>query len=254
MSSAHSASAAVDAVAPTPSHSDRRRHHRSRTWPQTHVAVAPTACRRRMRLGAPQIDAAPRVPHVRLVEVPQSSVAVGAAHRAPRDASPSSVVDAPHITSVRQALARGLSTPPPMRWLPQLMCAFHGVGSFRVRRRSGIAGERLSPAARRRARSGTRRPASGRRSRAVLGGVLQDRLDEVRRQRRIRLEHQRDGARDDRGRHARAAQAQIRLRRGVDACPRAAPPDASRRAGSTVGERFDADARARRGPASPRSR
>ena len=42
-------------------------------------------------------------------------------------------------------------------------------------------------------------------------GVLQDRLDRVRRQVGIRLEHQRDRAGDDRRRHARAAQAQVRL-------------------------------------------
>ena len=34
------------------------------------------------------------------------------------------------MTSVRHAFASGLSTPPPMRWLPQLMWAFQGVGSF----------------------------------------------------------------------------------------------------------------------------
>ena len=47
--------------------------------------------------------------------------------------------------------------------------------------------------------------------RAVAGirlrGVLQDRLDQVRRQVRIRLQHQRDRAADDRRRHAGAAQA-----------------------------------------------
>ena len=45
-----------------------------------------------------------------------------------------------------------------------------------------------------------------------LRGVLQDRLDEVRRQLRVGLEHQRDRAADDRCRHAGAAQRQVRLR------------------------------------------
>ena len=43
-------------------------------------------------------------------------------------ASPAAVRLEPHITSVLQALAFGRSTPPPMRWLPQLMCVFHGRG------------------------------------------------------------------------------------------------------------------------------
>ena len=49
-------------------------------------------------------------------------------------------------------------------------------------------------------------------------------FDQVRRQRRIRLQHQRDRAADDRRRHARAAQRQIRLR--------AAPGSARRQAGT----------------------
>jgi len=44
--------------------------------------------------------------------------------------SPWRVLAAPHVTSRRHALASGRSTPPPMRWLPQLMCRFHGVGSL----------------------------------------------------------------------------------------------------------------------------
>ena len=78
----------------------------------------------------------------------------------------------------------------------------------------------------------------------VSRGVLQDRLDQVRRQRRVRLQHQRDGAADDRRRHAGAAQAQVRL---VAVCDRAA----SSRVGGLVvksvlpgsRERLDADAR-----------
>src|SRR5258708_3154042 len=48
----------------------------------------------------------------------------------------------------------------------------------------------------------------------LLRRVLQDRLHRVRRERGIRLQHQRDGAGDDRRRHAGAAEAQIRERRG----------------------------------------
>ena len=43
-----------------------------------------------------------------------------------------------------------------------------------------------------------------------LRGVLKDRLHQVRLERRVRLEHQRDGAGNDRRRHAGAAQAQVR--------------------------------------------
>ena len=56
---------------------------------------------------------------------------------------------------------------------------------------------------------------------ALLGGELEDRLHRVRRQRRIRLEHQRDRPGDDRRRHARAAQAQVRLADRSSAAPQA---------------------------------
>ena len=51
---------------------------------------------------------------------------------------------------------------------------------------------------------------------AVLSGVLQDRLHRVRRERRVRLQHQRDRAGDDGRRHARAGEAQIRKVRRRD--------------------------------------
>ena len=42
---------------------------------------------------------------------------------------PSSVVEEPHMTFAPHAFASGRSMPPPMRWLPQLMCLFQAVGS-----------------------------------------------------------------------------------------------------------------------------
>ena len=77
-----------------------------------------------------------------------------------------------------------------------------------------------------------------------LGRGLENRLHRIRRQRGVRLQHQRDRPRDDRRRHARAAQAQVRL-----ACPSGAVPhsrafgvacDTACCAGSV--ERLDADA------------
>ena len=68
-----------------------------------------------------------------------------------------------------------------------------------------------SPAPRRPGRSGSPRPASGRRAWECTSAVYcRIALIRVRRQLRVRLEHQRDGAGHDRRRHARAAQAQIR--------------------------------------------
>ena len=43
--------------------------------------------------------------------------------------SPSAVLGAPQVTSSRHAFASERRIPPPMRWFPQLMCLFHGVGS-----------------------------------------------------------------------------------------------------------------------------
>ena len=60
-------------------------------------------------------------------------------------------------------------------------------------------------------------------ARVLLRGVLENRLDQVRRQVRIGLQHQRDRPADDRRRHAGAAQAQIRL---------GAERDPARRAGA----------------------
>src|SRR3954469_22420367 len=54
--------------------------------------------------------------------------------------------------------------------------------------------------------------------------VLEDRLDEIGREVRICLEHQRDRAADDRRGHARAAQCQVRLAPCRDGAPPPAPP------------------------------
>ena len=54
---------------------------------------------------------------------------------------------------------------------------------------------------------------------ARFGGVLEDRLHHVRRERRVGLEHQRDGAADDRRGHARAGQAEVRLARRLGRAP-----------------------------------
>ena len=82
-----------------------------------------------------------RRPHTALLAAP---AAVGsrstASHRQSRTrcprrrSSPSGVVAAPQATSVRHALASGCSTPPPTRWLPQMMCWLH---ARRILRRRG---------------------------------------------------------------------------------------------------------------------
>src|SRR5262245_28289834 len=43
--------------------------------------------------------------------------------------SPRFAVGVPHITSARQYGESGLSTPPVIRWLPQMICRLHRVGS-----------------------------------------------------------------------------------------------------------------------------
>src|SRR5687768_12172812 len=57
--------------------------------------------------------------------------------------SPFSVRADPHMTSAAHAFASGRSTPPPMRWLPQLMCLFQGVGSLS----GALAGAGFAPLA-----------------------------------------------------------------------------------------------------------
>ena len=101
----------------------------------------------------------------------------------------------PQMTSARHAFASGRSTPPPMRWLPQLMCLFHGVGSRSARcPEPAPVGEALRElhGAARIQESGALR--QGVVARLVFGGVLQDRFHQIRRERRVRLHHQRDRA------------------------------------------------------------
>ena len=76
-----------------------------------------------------------------------------------------------------------------------------------------------------------------------LRGVLKDRLDRIRRQARVRLQHQRDRAGDDRSRHAGSTEAQVRL-----VCRRYRARDQIGRIGRIhrapgVGQRHRADAR-----------
>ena len=111
--------------------------------------------------------------------------------------SPSSVLATPQLVPTRNALAFGSSEPLPRRWLPQMMCLLHifwtGTvapgcrGRVETREADGADGVQEAGALRQRVVV-----------RILLRGVLQDRLHRVRRQVRVRLEHQRDGAGDDR--------------------------------------------------------
>ena len=103
----------------------RRRRCPTRCWrhppsvPQTMLSHAESA-----QAGAPH--GAARAPRPRRCRLRPDGVAPGSrAHGAPDDALAVVVVDAPQGTSVRHAFASGCSTPPPMRWLPQMMCRLH---------------------------------------------------------------------------------------------------------------------------------
>ena len=128
-----------------------------------------------------------------------------------------------------------------MRWLPQLMWAFQGVGSFA----DGLRG-RVSRKRPRQLHGAARIQESGALRQVVVTGpvlrrVLQNRLDEIRRQRRVGLEHQRDRAGHDGRRHARAAQAQIRLRDGVHRSPDARRRVRGEQQARTVAEGLNPD-------------
>src|SRR5687768_3541556 len=79
-------------------------------------------------------------------------------------------------------------------------------------------------------------------ARLVFGRVLQDRFHEIRGECGVRLDHQRDRAGHHRGRHARAAQAQVRLRGGIDRSPEAGSRMRQEERARGIGQRFDADA------------
>ena len=134
--------------------------------------------------------------------------------------SPPSPHAVPHTMLRAHALALGLDDAArSARWLPQMIWPAPRV-SAPVSCGSGAPSRRTSPGARRRACSGSPRPAAAGCSRhttcAVLPGSPLIRFG-------VRFgfasQHQRHRAADDRRRHARAAQRQIRLRARARSVP-----------------------------------
>ena len=122
----------------------------------------------------------------------------------------------PTQPSVDHALPSGLMYPPEIMWLPQMQ-----MFAPATLHRHHAAG--LVPVVKLREPNGAQHiQKSGALFERVvasvhLSGVLQNPFDEVWRELRVRLEHQRDGARHLRSRHAGAAEAHIRRITGVDA-------------------------------------
>ena len=197
----------VVAVGRCPRRCCRSRRRRSR---------CPTrCCRRRSRCPRRCCRRRRRVPHTMLspsLAVPQTMLSPSLEPCPTRCCRRRSRASSPRPTRrrVRHAFAVGLSTPP-LEHVVAPDDVLAPASSAPASSSPAARSRRTAPGARRRACSGSRRPgAAGCSPDTSCAVYCEDRLDQVRRQVRIRLQHQRDRAADDRRRHARAAQAQIR--------------------------------------------
>ena len=187
--------------------------HTMLSWPTSvpHTRLSPSRMVPQTRLSPLELRT---VPHTRLSAVSRSTVPQTRLSDRPSVPhtmlSPSRSANAPQVVPSWKAFAFGRMTPPLMRWLPQMTCLLHTVGIDQLR--AGLRGL-VEPRQLHGALSVQEAGALGQHvvARIDLRGVLQDRLDHVRRQRRVRLQHQRDRPRNDGRRHAGAGQAQIRL-------------------------------------------
>ena len=157
----------------------------------------------------------------------------------PQEIGPAARVASPHVTSGDHALAPGVSTPPVTRRFPQISWRLH-------RRRDGMRRRRWrreKPGELDRAPRVEEPGALGQRVVAVaIRGVLKNRLDRIGGQRRVGLQHQRDGPGDDRRRLAGPAQTQVReVRRGDGARQQGRRPRRVEAAGR-IAQRLEADA------------